>query len=179
MSDEIDDIITDVLKAEGWDRYTDNPADKGGPTKWGITLFAWQEANDDPSLTSADVRKITEPEARAFYRSRYVIGPRFDEVSPLLAPLLVDCGVNHGPARATVWFQKAVGAVQDGKIGPKTLAAAAEHSPVVIYLNICAYRIRFYGAIVSRDHSQAEFASGWNNRAAKFVVALADLLEAG
>lgn len=178
MSDSIDDIITDVLKAEGWDHYTDHPADKGGPTKWGITLAAWQDACGDSSLSGADVRKITEDEARAFYRSRYVLEPKFDRVPTLVMPLLVDCGVNHGTARAAKWFQKAVGAVEDGIIGPNTLAAAAEIPATSIYLNILAYRIRFYGAIVTRDPSQAVFASGWNNRAAKFIVALADLLKA-
>lgn len=177
MTDAIDDIITDVLKAEGWDRYTDNPADRGGPTKWGITLKAWQDANGDPSLTASDVRRITEAEARAFYRSRHVLEPNFHKVSPLIMPLLVDCGVNHGTRRAARWFQKAVGAVQDGIIGPETLKSAACRSPTSIYLSICAYRTRFYGVLITRDPSQAEFASGWNNRAAKFIMALADLLE--
>jgi len=179
MSDAIDGIITDVMKAEGWDRYTDHPADKGGPTKWGITLDAWQEACGDPSLTGTDVRKITETQARAFYRGRYVLAPAFDKTHPLLMPLLVDCGVNHGPARASKWFQKAVGVRQDGKIGPQTLAAAAEIPVTATYLNVCAYRFRFYGAIVGRDHSQAVFASGWNNRGAKFLIQLADLLKDG
>jgi lysozyme family protein len=178
MSDIIEGVITDVLKAEGWDKYTNHPADKGGPTKWGITLAAWQEACGDPSLTDADVRKITEPQARSFYRSRYVLGPRFHELPPLLMELVIDCGVNHGIDRATKWVQKAAGAVQDGVIGPQTLAAVRNSNTTAMYLDICAYRVRFYGALVTRDPSQAAFASGWNNRAAKFIVALADLLKA-
>ena len=173
----IDDIITDILKAEGWDRYTDHPADRGGPTKWGITLAKWREVNGDPTLTAADVRKITEEQARELYRNWYIIGPGFDKLSPILQPLVIDCAVNHGAKRAAEWVQKAVGAVQDGQIGPKTLAAIENVPSTYIYLNICAYRFRFYGAIISRDPSQAAFASGWNNRGAKFLVALADLLK--
>lgn len=176
--DVIDGIITDILKAEGWDKYTNHPADRGGPTKWGITAKAWSEAIGRPA-TEDDVRRVSEADARAFYRAKYILAPNFHKVSPLVMPLLIDCGVNHGVERAAKWYQKVVGAEQDGVIGPKTLAAAALLPAMTVYLLICAERIRFYGVIVSRDHSQAEFASGWNNRAAKFLVSLADMLKAG
>ena len=179
MGNVIEDIITDVLKAEGWDRYTNRPTDRGGPTKWGITLATFRDHEDDDSITDADIRALTEADARAFYLTRYFTETGFNQLHALLLPLVVDCAVNHGRGRAAKWFQKAVGAKQDGGIGPNTLAAAEAVSPTVIYLNICAYRVRFYGAIVGRDHSQAEYISGWNNRAAKFIVALADLLKEG
>lgn len=172
-----DDVITDVMKAEGWDRYTNHPLDRGGPTKWGITLKAYQSLVDE-NATETTIRQLTEAEARAFYNRFYVVEPGFDKVHPLVQPLLIDCGVNHGTKRAAKWFQKAVGATQDGVIGPKTLEAQMVAPPTSTYLNICAYRFRFYGAIVGRDHSQATFISGWNNRGSKFLVALADLLKA-
>ena len=31
-------VITDILRREGWPKYTNRAADKGGPTKGGITL---------------------------------------------------------------------------------------------------------------------------------------------
>jgi len=174
----IDGILTDVMKAEGWDRYTNHPADSGGPTKWGITLKAYRSLVDKEA-TEMTIRNLTEAEARAFYFKFYVVEPNFHKLHPLIMPLVVDCGVNHGPKRASKWFQKAVGAKQDGVIGPKTLEAAEGAVQSSIYLLICAYRFRFYGAIVGRDRSQAAFISGWNNRGAKFLVALADLLKEG
>ena len=177
MTVATDDIITDVMRAEGWDRYTNKPADRGGPTKWGVTLKAYRDFVDSEA-TERTIRDLTEAEARAFYNRFYVVEPGFDKLSPLLVPLVVDCAVNHGQDRAAKWVQKAVGAAQDGIIGPQTLAAlAAAKSVAAVYLAICAYRFRFYGAIVGRDHSQAEFISGWNNRGSKFLVALADLLK--
>jgi len=178
MTMTIDDILTDVLKSEGWDRYTNHPSDRGGPTKWGITLKAYRDLVDEEA-TELTIRNLTEAEARAFYNRFYVVEPGFDKVHPLVQPLLIDCGVNHGPKRAATWFQKAVGTEQDGVIGPVTLAAQMALPPQAIYLQICASRFRFYGAIVGRDHSQAAFISGWNNRGAKFLVALADLLKEG
>ena len=174
----VDEVITEVMKAEGWDRYTNHPADRGGPTKWGITLKAYRSLVDEYA-DQRTIQNLTEAEARAFYNRFYVVEPGFDRVHPLVIPLLVDCGVNHGPKRAAKWFQKAVGAKQDGIIGPNTLAAAAEEKAVSIYLLVCAYRFRFFGAIVGRDESQAVFISGWNNRGSKFLVALADLLKEG
>lgn len=171
----IDEILDEVIKAEG-SRYTNLPNDRGGPTKYGVTLRKYKELVD-PDATEMTIRNLTEAEARAFYNRFYIVDPGFNRVHTLVMPLVIDCGINHGRSRAAKWFQKAVGAKEDGVIGPQTLAAA-EHVPAVtVYLRICAYRVRFYGAIVSRDHSQAEFISGWNNRAAKFLVGLADLLK--
>lgn len=173
----IDDIITDVMKAEGWDRYTNRPNDRGGPTKWGITLDTYRDYTGNPNLSDAHIRALTEADARKFYRERYFDQTNFAEIHPLILPLVIDCAVNHGRTRAAKWFQKAVGAKQDGVVGPKTLAAANEISPTSTYLRICAIRVRFYGTLVTRDPTQAEFASGWNNRAAKWLVGLADLLQ--
>ena len=35
MQDNIDDLIDDLIAREGG--FVDHPADKGGPTRWGIT----------------------------------------------------------------------------------------------------------------------------------------------
>jgi lysozyme family protein len=120
-----DDIITGVMKAEGWDKYTNRPNDRGGPTKWGITLKAWSEWRGR-ECTADDVKEITEPQAREFYEMEYILAPRFNHLPELLADLVIDCGVNHGPHRASKWVQKAVGAKQDGVIGPNTLLAVKD-----------------------------------------------------
>lgn len=170
----IEDIITDVLKAEGWDEYTNDPDDRGGPTKWGITLKAWAEYRGAWSvITADDIKQITEQQARDFYEEKYIVGPKFHLLSEMLTPMVVDCAVNHGITRAAKWVQEAVGAKTDGKLGPKTLQASQAAPVVSTYLKICAIRVRFYGSIVGNDHSQAKFAKGWNNRAAKWLDRLA------
>jgi lysozyme family protein len=166
----INEIITDILKAEGWDTYTNRPNDRGGPTKWGITEAAY----------GGDVRNITEAEARLFYHRKYIIEPRFDEINPtFLLALVVDAGVNHGPKRAAKWLQRAVGATQDGRVGAQTLAAVRGQDPIVTSLKFLSYRVKFYGYLVTRDPSQAEFAHGWNNRAAKWIERVADYYTGG
>lgn len=165
----IDEIITDILKAEGWDKYTDHPADRGGPTKWGITLDAWCDYVGHP-ITDYEVRRIDEPQARAFYRQKYIEGPGYDRIgSPFLVGLVVDAAVNHGPKRATKWLQRAVGAQQDGVLGPLTAQAVNRRDDIITALNFLSYRVKFYGYLVTRDPSQAVFAHGWNSRAAKWL----------
>jgi lysozyme family protein len=170
----IESVIDEVLRAEGGSKFTNNPADRGGPTKFGITQAKWSELLG-VTATIDDIRNITEKEARDFYRNHYILAFNFHELRKPLIPLVVDCAVNHGRVRAAMWLQRAVGVKEDGVVGPKTIAAVDSAPWVQTYARICARRVRFYGAIVGRDHSQAVFISGWNNRAAKWVEALADV----
>ncbi len=173
-----EDIITDILKAEGWDTYTNRPNDRGGPTKWGITLKAWSDYLGRECIPY-DIKVITESRARVFYEEEYILTPRFDLLPAILQGMVIDCGVNHGPRAASKWVQRAVGAKQDGAIGPKTLGAVNTANPLSTYMRICASRIRLYGRIVTKDPTQAENAHGWNNRAAKWLVLLADHVSGG
>lgn len=182
----IEDIITDVLKAEGWDTYTNDPADRGGPTKWGITLKAWSGYRGR-DCAAEDIQAITEPQARDFYEKLYVIGPKFSQLPAMLVALVVDCGVNHGVRAASKWVQRASGAKQDGWIGPATLLTVGQQNPISVYLRVTAFRLKLYGRLVAGDSQlrkaqlagfnlQAKFAAGWNNRGTKFLLALADTL---
>ena len=171
----IDEIITDILKAEGWDKYTNRPSDRGGPTKWGITQKAWSEYVGHQAH-ELEIQGITEQQARIFYEQMYVKAPRFDMLAPLLMPMVVDCGVNHGVSQAAKWVQRAVGAKEDGLIGPKTLDLVQSTNLLAVYLRVCASRFKLYGRIVHGDVSQAEYIHGWNNRGSKWLDRLADYL---
>ncbi len=122
-------IIDDVLEAEG-SKYTNDPADPGGPTRWGITLKtlrAWRQSGGrrgGVQVTAEDVRALERPEAFEIYRVRYVEEPGFDKLREEVRPFVIDTGVNMGQATAAKMFQTAVGAKADGHIGPKTLERA-------------------------------------------------------
>ncbi|MCB7129678.1 MAG: hypothetical protein J3T61_09090 [Candidatus Brocadiales bacterium] len=179
----IDEIITDVLKAEGWDSYTNDLADRGGPTKWGITQKAWSEYHGIEA-TEDDIKAITEVQAREFYEKIYVTAPRFNLLPYLIIPLVIDSGVNSGVRAASKWVQRAVGTKRDGWIGPITIQKAMEANHISIFLKIVSYRCKLYGRLVARDPQlkaaqdagfklQARFASGWNNRVMGFLERLA------
>lgn len=169
MSAQIEAIITDILRREGG--YVDNPNDRGGPTNMGITLAtlaAWRGKKPE-EITRDDVRRLEESEARAIYRQEYVVEPNFVDLPEPLRSLMVDCGVHHNPTRAATWLQKALGVVADGIVGKGTLRALAESNAREVYLRVIAARIRHFGRIITINPNQAEFASGWCNRAAEFV----------
>ncbi len=183
----IDEIITDVLKAEGWDSYTNDPADRGGPTKWGITQKAWSEYHGIDA-TEDDIKAITEVQAREFYEKMYVTAPGFDRLPFLIRPLVIDSGVNSGVRAASKWVQRAIGVKQDGWVGPITCQRAMEYNHISLFLRIVSYRCKLYGRLVARDPQlkaaqdagfklQARFASGWNNRVMNFLEKLADNIE--
>lgn len=161
------DIISEIIRREGG--YVNHPADKGGPTKYGITqatLSGWRGR----AATAAEVEALTEMEARTIYTDLFVVKPRFGEIGdPRIRELVVDCGVNHGPGNAAKMLQRAAGVPDDGAVGPKTLAAVNAADAWALYLRLLAERIRFYGRIIKRDQTQAVFAEGWLNRAAEFL----------
>lgn len=158
----IDEIIDGILDREGG--YVDHPADKGGPTKFGIklaTLSSWRGPNS--VVTSADVEKLNETEARNIYRKLYVQDPGFEALqSDKLRTIMVDCGVLHGPKRAIEMLQQALGDNNpDGILGPVTLGLANASDESKLAIRLLAERAEKFGRIISRDPTQAVFAHGW------------------
>ena len=86
-----------------------HPADKGGPTCFGIT-----EAVARAHGYAGAMRTLPRIEAAAIYRRLYWLRPRFDQVatrSARIAAELFDTGVNMGPAVATTFLQRALTAL--------------------------------------------------------------------
>lgn len=163
-----DDLIDEIIRREGG--FVDDASDRGGATKFGITQATLESWRGRP-VSRSDVEAMTRDEAELIYRTRYIRTPNFDKISdPMLRGLIVDAGVNHGVSRAAKWLQKAAGVTQDGKVGPQTLEAVNSGFPSQIYMRVLAERIRFYGRIISNDHTQAKFAAGWLNRATEFLT---------
>jgi lysozyme family protein len=127
---DIDRLIEGLIDREGG--YVDNPADRGGPTCFGIT-----EAVARANGYAGPMASLSRAEAAAIYRLLYWQRPCFDEIakrSPAIAAELFDTGANMGPAVAVTFLQRALTALNrngkdypdltpDGRVGPTTLAA--------------------------------------------------------
>jgi lysozyme family protein len=167
----IQSILDDILRRKGG--YTNHPADRGGPTKYGITaktLGEWRKLGRPAS--EAEVQALTEDEARDIYFTNYVKKPGLDAVQdPKLLGLLVDTAVNSGPERAVRLLQRALSVTDDGVIGPRTKEMLSKFDPAKLYRQVLANRLRFLGRLITRHPSQAVFAEGWMNRIAEFVEA--------
>lgn len=175
----IDNLITQIIAREGGAQYTNRASDKGGPTKYGITLATLSASRG--RATAEEVQALGEAEARAIYRKMYVEDPGFLKITDDgLQELLVDWGVNSGPGTAVTWLQMAVGVAVDGVLGPNTLNAIERITSPVVYSRVAKQRLRFYvrlalgGAKVrafrkdNRD-TDLENLEGWCNRAMEFL----------
>lgn len=160
-------IIKKILGTEGG--FSDRPADKGGPTNFGVTartLGEYRHLGRD--ATAQEVKNLTRPEAFGILYQKYLEAPGLNRVvDPILRELLVDMWVNHGGKNATLVVQKAMKLPGDGVFGQNTLNAV-NTNPLAFKI-ILAERIRFYSRIIKRDPSQIVFAEGWFDRAADFV----------
>lgn len=162
-----EDIIEDVIEREGG--YVYNERDRGGHTKYGITLETLSDWRG-VQVSIEDVKLLSRIEAVEIYRDRYLTAPGLHLIADAaVRGLVVDMAVNHGPANAVKMLQQAAHVFADGRFGPKTKSAVNRMTPAALYRRLLAVRGRFYGRIISRDHSQAVFASGWLNRLAEFI----------
>jgi lysozyme family protein len=101
------DLIDELIAREGG--YVARAADKGGPTRYGIT-----QATARAHGYTGDMAKLPRSTARAIYRADYWTKPRLDAVAalaPQVAAELFDTGANMGPATAAGFLRRALNAL--------------------------------------------------------------------
>ena len=187
----IEAIIDEILDVrEGWPKYTNHPADRGGPTKGGVTLEAWREYSGRPLATVADLKAITRGQAVAFYRARYITNPGFDRLpADRLQEFLIDYAVHSWIVRPVRALQEAIKAVAggviavDGKLGPQTrgrLAALSAADVDRVYYHVVNERAEFLETLVFNDRAVKAFLKknkttqlhnlrGWSRRVRGFM----------
>ncbi len=122
-------------------------------TRYGISAAAY------PTL---DIKGLTLDAAKAIYRRDYWDRIAGDKLPPPVAFVTFDASVNNGVSRAVRLLQVALGAYQDGVIGPATLAAVAKVAPMQLVSEIVAQRILF----MSKLNTWPTFGLGWSRRLA-------------
>lgn len=174
MARSVDSMILDIIRREGG--FVDHPADRGGPTNFGITHKTLARYLDR-EVTRDDIRKLSRTLAAEIYRRAYYLEPRIDALPPGIRAFLFDSAVNHGPRRAIKFLQTVLNASGfgpldvDGLSGPKTrrqAKMAADRMGPWLLLALAEERRMFYRLIVERDPSQRVFLKGWMNRVAEF-----------
>lgn len=146
-----------VLKHEGG--WSDHPKDPGGATMRGVTLATFRRYVK-PNATKDDLRKITDEQIASVYRQHYWNVVAGAELPDGIDYAVFDFAVNSGPARAAKYLQAVVGAKQDGKIGPATLAAARSMMHAEVIHKLCDSRMAF----LKRLSTWPTFGKGWANR---------------
>lgn len=146
-----------VLRYEGG--WSDHPLDKGGATMKGITLATFRRYVE-PTATKSDLRHITDAQVATIYRKQYWDAVRGDDLPDGIDFAVFDYAVNSGPARAVKHLQSVVGAKQDGKIGPETLAKVRPIVRGTVINDLCDKRMAFLKSL----KNWGAFGKGWASR---------------
>ena len=153
-----DYALQHTLKEEGG--FSDHPKDPGGATMKGVTLDTYRSFKKNPHLTADSLKKITDAELREIYLNRYWKPSKCDVLPVGVDMCVFDTAVNSGPGRAAKMLQECVGAVPDGAIGPKTLAAVQAANPVDLIAKYCDTRLKFLRSLSTFE----TFGKGWTAR---------------
>lgn len=150
-----DDAFERLIGNEG--AYSNNPADPGGETMYGITKrvavnFGYTGAMKDlPLVTAKDIA-----------RKGYWVTAGCDNFDFAIAYQLFDMSYNHGPAQSIKFLQGAVGVQADGVIGAQTMKAVGAIPVLGVVCLINAQRIDFYVSL----GTWLTFGKGWSRRVA-------------
>jgi len=150
-----------VLRHEGG--YVDHPRDPGGATNLGITLGTAKafrlDLDGDGDVDKDDVRLLTPETAAPVYREGYWLKTKCDQLPAGVDYMVFDLAVNSGTKRAARYLQRAAGVAEDGRIGPKTIAAVTGNAARIVE-RMEDIREEFYRSL----DTFPTFGKGWLRR---------------
>ena len=144
-----------VLVHEGG--YVNDRRDPGGATNKGITQAVYDDWAAKHGMAKQSVQSINPGEVESIYRHNYWDAVHGGQLPAGVDYCVFDFAVNSGVNRATRYLQRAAGVVEDGQIGPATLAAIAVKPANKLIGDICSSRIKFLQQLPTFDH----FGKGW------------------
>lgn len=170
-----------LIRLEGI-MFTVTQYDRGGATKFGVTLRRYKQycaykkievlvcdKNKDGKVDERDLQVTVLKDVKPIYHEAYwdaVKASDFRRQS--VAELYVDLIVNSGFGKDfqhVKALQRIVRVEPDGKIGKRTIAAINKSPPKQLYNKLYNYRLNFYYKIAVG--TQKKFLKGWKNRLIK------------
>jgi lysozyme family protein len=106
------------------------------------------------------MRSLPKSTAQAIADKSYWQAVKGDELPSAVAWQVVDAAYNHGNRQAIKFLQRAIGASDDGIIGPRTLAAVKAMDQNDIILLFLAERLQFFTNL----RTWSVFGKGWSRR---------------
>lgn len=172
--DKVDKVITNTITLEGG--YVNNPKDKGGATKFGITIGSYRQFVNK-NATIADLQAISSNDAKQFYKQYYFYPNNIQKLPEGIWDMVFDMCVQHGPKNAITLLQLALNRTGqrvdiDGAMGQGTIDAANtayEATPQFVRTALISQRITFYASILAHRPDQHIFAANWAIRTAFFL----------
>lgn len=152
--------VEDVMLFEGG--YVNDPDDPGGETKYGIA------ARYNPSV---DIKSLTIDQASDIYYYKYWMPSGAYRISDdAVAAKYFLMAVNVGIPKATKCLQRALRAVHhpvavDGRLGPKTAAAANSSNPGQLLAALRSECASYYRLKILARPEKIKWGKGWLRRA--------------
>jgi lysozyme family protein len=142
--------------------YSNNPADLGGETMFGITLRV-ARANGYVGA----MRDLPLDTAKDIARRAYWDAVQADTLPDALRFDVFDGAYNSGPGQSIRWLQRAVYATPDGVIGGNTLMGLQTYNPLAVCARYNGHRLDFMNDL----GTWANFGRGWSQRIAENLIA--------
>ena len=156
MKDGIMDFDVAFKKLLGHEGlFSNHPDDTGKATMYGIT-----ESEARRIGYRGDMRELPLDLAKQIYKRDYWDAVKAEELPAAVRYVVFDAAVNSGVGQSAKWLQRACGVVDDGAIGPKTLAAANGLNGDALRGKLLAQRLRFMSAL----SDWPAFGRGWARR---------------
>jgi lysozyme family protein len=173
----LDSSLDEILVSEGG--FQNRPKDRGNyrpdgtliGTNRGVTPNSLAEFKgvDPNTITEADIKAVTEDEARQIFKQLYFDKPKLNQLPVNLQEAVFDMQVNSGRNAVRI-LQKLAGMSKDkrdGYVGPETLKALQGVN--ITNEQYADARIEFYNNLVKSDPNQyGENLAGWIARANKY-----------
>jgi lysozyme family protein len=156
-----DEALRRLLLHEGG--YTNHPADPGGPTNFGITIYDYRKYVK-PGATAADVKAMKLDEAKAIYKAKYWDAQRCGDLPAGVDDAVFDYGVNSGIGRSGKVLRRCLGLPDStGTVDDAVIAAAIHADAPKLIAAICGERLRFLQSL----KTWPVFGKGWGARVAE------------
>lgn len=150
------DLIDRVIAREGGDKLTDDPADPGGTSKFGISKRSYPDE---------DIENLTRDRARQLYEQRLMQSNIDKILDPYLREHVFDFSVHSGPEAAVRALQRLLGVTVDGQLGPATLQEVNRRPATYpFYLAYMRERLLFLTRVVVKRPATLKFLTGWISR---------------
>jgi len=182
----VEEIAAEIVAREGG--YVDDPADPGGPTKYGVTLATMKrlgiDLTGDGRVDAADVQRLTKGRAVEIFVAHYFRRSGISRLPAVLQPSVFDMYVNAGASAVRI-LQRLLTEMgfpcdDDGVIGPRTEAqaqAAARAAPSHIADAYAIARRNYYFRLADARPASRKYArardggkGGWIRRAESFMA---------
>ena len=157
MKSNFDKALNAVLKSEGG--FVNHESDPGGMTNLGCTKATWEAWVGHPVDEKA-MRALTPADVAPLYKKKYWDAVKGDELPIGIDYMVFDFAINSGPRMASKVLQRCVGSVEDGAIGPKTIAAVSSKNQQELIRDYAKRRLSFYEELPTFP----VFGKGWKNR---------------